>query len=149
MSLLNVFPRASFWKTVLILGVITISGALLKEALMTHFFDFVLFIATLYIPIFAIILADFYIVKKGQYDAEDVALDQKGLYRYVKGVHPAAYIAYIIGAGLALYFTYINPLSIGSTVLTFFISGILYSILAKRMRSSKVNSVKLEEEEVT
>lgn len=141
MSLLNIFPRASFWKTAIVLGAITIIGALLKEALMDHFFDFVLFIATLYIPIFSIILTDYYIVKKGKYDAEDIALNDKGLYRYVKGVHPAAYLAYVLGAAIALYFTYLNPLSIGSTILTFFVSGILYYIFTKVLKSSKLNTL--------
>lgn len=144
MSFLNVFPKASFWKTAIVLGVITVLGSLLKERLMTHFFDFVLFIATLYIPIFAIVLADYYIVKKRRYDADDIALNEKGLYRYVKGVHPAAYIAYVLGAVFALYFTYVSPLSIGSTVLTFFVSGILYVVLAKMMNSSSIKNVEGE-----
>jgi putative hydroxymethylpyrimidine transporter CytX len=138
MSFLNVFPKASFWKTALALGIITVMGALLKERLMTHFFDFVLFIATLYIPIFAIVLADYYIVKKRRYDADDIALDEKGIYRYVKGVHPAAYIAYVLGAAFALYFTYVSPLAVGSTVLTFFVSGIIYVAAAKVMPSSSI-----------
>ncbi len=147
MSFLNVFPKTSFWKTAIVLGIITVSGALLKERLMTHFFDFVLFIATLYIPIFAIVLADYYIVKKRRYDAEDIALDNKGLYRYVKGVHPAAYVAYVLSAAFALYFTYVSPLAIGSTVLTFFVSGILYVVLAKVMRSSSIEKLEGEKTE--
>lgn len=144
MSLLNIIPKVQFWKSAVMLGVITILGALMKEALMTHFFDFVLFIATLYIPIFSIVLADFYIVKKGRYDAEDIALNNRGYYKYVKGVHPAAYITYVISAALAIYFTYISPLAIGSTILTFFISGILYVILAKKMSSSKTAIIENE-----
>ncbi|GIN89058.1 cytosine permease [Siminovitchia terrae] len=142
MSFLNVFPKTSFWKTAIVLGIITVAGALLKERLMTHFFDFVLFIATLYIPIFAIVLADYYIVKKRNYDAEDIAFDTKGLYRYVKGVHPAAYVAYVLSAAFALFFTYVSPLAIGSTVLTFFVSGILYVVLSKVMRSSSIENLK-------
>ncbi len=144
MSFLNVFPKTSFWKMAIVLGVITVAGALLKERLMTHFFDFVLFIATLYIPIFAIVLADYYIVKKRNYDAEDIAFDTKGLYRYVKGVHPAAYVAYVLSAAFALFFTYVSPLAIGSTVLTFFVSGILYVVLSKVMRSSSIEKMEGE-----
>lgn len=144
MSFLNVFPKASFWKSAIILGVITVMGALLKERLMTHFFDFVLFIATLYIPIFSIMMADFYIVKKQRYDADDIALDKKGLYRYIKGFHPAAFIAYALSAAFALYFTYVSPLTIGSTVITFFLAGILYTVLAKMMSSSSIAKGKSE-----
>lgn len=129
MSFLNIFPKMSFWKPVIVMGIITIMGALLKDALMTRFFDFVLLIATLFIPIFAIMLVDFFIIKKGNYDADDIAEDQKGLYRYTNGFNLRAYGAYVIGALFAVYFTYLQPLAIGSTILTFFLSGVAYWIL--------------------
>ncbi|MFB4166069.1 cytosine permease [Alteribacillus sp. JSM 102045] len=126
MSLLNILPRTDFWKPLLILGAVTVAGALLKEALMANFFDFILMIATLYIPIFSIVLTDFYIIKKGNYDAEEIVSGEKNLYQYNSGFNILSYIAYIAGAGFALYFTYVAPLSFGSSIATFFVSGILY-----------------------
>ncbi|MFC5711220.1 purine-cytosine permease family protein [Thalassorhabdus alkalitolerans] len=126
MSLLNIIPKVDFWKAALGLGIITVLGALLKEALMANFFDFILLIATLYIPIFAIVLTDYYILKKGRYDAEEIVENEKGSYMYKNGINIYSYVAYILGAGFALYFTYISPLAIGSTILTFLVSGLLY-----------------------
>jgi NCS1 family nucleobase:cation symporter-1 len=126
MSFMNVFPKLGFWKPGLILGVICAIGALLKESLMTNFFDFVLLIATLFIPVFAIILVDFFILKKGQYDGEEIASDIKKTYQYQGGFNVMAYVAYILGAIFAYYFTYIMPLLVGSTILTFVVSGLVY-----------------------
>lgn len=126
MSLMNVFPKTNFWKPIIALGIICTLGTLLKESLMTNFFDFVLLVGTLFIPVFAIILVDYFVVKKSRYDAEDIAFDRRGLYRYQGGINVVAYIAYLIGALFAYYFTYIHPLSIGATILTFVLSGILY-----------------------
>ncbi len=126
MSFLNVFPNYGFWKPTLVMGILCTLGALLKEVLMTNFFSFILLIATLFIPVFAIVLVDYFIIKKGHYDAEDIAFDSRGNYRYQKGVNIAAYMTYIVGALFAYYLTYVKPLSIGSTILTFIVSGIFY-----------------------
>ncbi|MFZ3578694.1 purine-cytosine permease family protein [Virgibacillus sp. DJP39] len=137
MSLLSVIPAKSFWKPALMLGIITIIGALFKDVLMANFFDFVLLIATLYIPIFAIILIDFYILKKGNYEEEEIVSNTTGLYQYTKGFNIYAYVSYIGGALFALIFTYITPLAIGSSILTFVISGSLYWILMTVFNSNK------------
>ncbi|AWO75860.1 cytosine permease [Geobacillus sp. G4] len=146
MSFMNVFPRAGFWKPTLIMGVICTLGALLKEVLMSHFFNFIMLIATLFIPVFAIVLVDYFFIKKGVYDAEDILYDTKGQYRYQKGVNIAAYITYIVGAVFAYYFTYIHPLAVGSTMLTFLLSGAVYWGLMKwtKQISASTNTVELE-----
>ncbi len=146
MSFMNVFPRAGFWKPTLIMGVICTLGALLKEVLMSHFFNFIMLIATLFIPVFAIVLVDYFLIKKGVYDAEDILYDTKGQYRYQKGVNIAAYVTYIVGAVFAYYFTYIHPLAVGSTMLTFLLSGAVYWGLMKwtNQISASTNTVELE-----
>ncbi|MBU8878273.1 cytosine permease [Bacillus sp. FJAT-29790] len=129
MSFMNVFPKLGFWKPTLILGILCTTGALLKEALMNNFFNFVLLVATLFIPVFAIVLVDYFIIKKGHYDADDIAFDTKGIYQYRNGVNYAAFISFFAGAIFAYYFTYVHPISIGSTILTFVISGVSYWVL--------------------
>lgn len=126
MSFMNVFPKTGFWKPTITLGILCVLGALFKETLMTNFFNFILLIATLFIPVFAIVLVDYFIVKKGYYDAEEIVLDIKGLYRYQQGFNISACLTYILGAVFAYYFTYNHPLSIGATILTFMLSGSLY-----------------------
>ncbi|MDN4075471.1 purine-cytosine permease family protein [Fictibacillus terranigra] len=138
MSFMNVFPKTGFWMPTLVMGILCTAGALLKETLMTNFFNFILLIATLFIPVFAIVLVDYFFLKKGQYDAEEIAFDRRGDYRYQKGVNIVAYVSYVVGAVFAYYFQYMKPLSIGSTILTFIVSGASYWIL---MEVSKQTSV--------
>ncbi|MCQ6267814.1 cytosine permease [Fictibacillus sp. WQ 8-8] len=138
MSFMNVFPKTGFWMPTLVMGILCTAGALLKETLMTNFFNFILLIATLFIPVFAIVLVDYFFLKKGQYDAEEIAFDRRGDYRYQKGVNIVAYMSYVVGAVFAYYFQYMKPLSIGSTILTFIVSGASYWIL---MEVSKQTSV--------
>ncbi|UFJ39901.1 cytosine permease [Brevibacillus humidisoli] len=140
MSFMNVFPKLGFWKPTLLMGILCTIGALLKEALMTNFFNFILLIATMFIPVFAIVLVDYFMLKKRDYDAEEIASGKKGLYHYQNGINYAAYAAYVIGAVFAYYFTYVQPLSIGSTVLTFFISGVGYWVLMKVSGQTTVQS---------
>jgi NCS1 family nucleobase:cation symporter-1 len=85
------------------------------------------------------------LIKKGTYDAEDILFDTKGRYRYQKGVNVAAYVTYIIGAVFAYYFTYIHPLTIGSTILTFLLSGAGYWGLMKvtKQTSSAEHTIEL------
>jgi NCS1 family nucleobase:cation symporter-1 len=103
-------------------------------------------IATLFIPVFAIVLVDYFLIKRGTYDTEDILFDTKGRYRYQKGVNVAAYVAYIIGAVFAYYFTYVHPLAIGSTMLTFFLSGASYWGLMKitKQTSSAAHTMELQ-----
>jgi len=49
-----------------------------------------------------------------------------------------------LSAAFALFFTYVSPLAIGSMVLTFFVSGILYVVLSKVMRSNSIEKVEGE-----
>lgn len=140
MSFMNVFTNFGFWKPGLILGVICTLGALLKESLMTNFFDFVLLIATLFIPVFSIVIVDYFMLKKRQYDAEKLALNKKKTYMYQGGINYIAYLSYIGGAAFAFYFTYVQPLSIGSTILTFVVSGLVYGTLmyiTKQVKSAE------------
>lgn len=141
MSFLNIFPKLTFWKPALAFGVITTAGALFKDMLMANFFDFVLLIATLYIPIFAIILTDYYLIHKAEYEAEELVSNARGTYQYRKGINVFSYLAYVLGAGFALYFTYIAPLPIGSTILTFFLSGLLYWLFMTFVSKERTKTV--------
>ncbi|WP_226581027.1 purine-cytosine permease family protein [Halobacillus litoralis] len=133
MSFMTVIPKVGFWKPALVMGILCTLGALLKETLMANFYNFVLLIATMFIPVFSIILVDYFLLKKAEYDAEEIYSNAKGTYMYSKGINIAAFSAYILGAVFAYYFTYITPLVTGATILTFLFSGGLYWVLMKLM----------------
>ena len=139
MSALNVFTKISFVKITFALGLITVAGAFLKEILMQNFFDWILLVGTLFIPIFAVMLSDFYIIHKGKYDVSEILLKgNNGKYSFPQGINYIAVITYIAGAIFSYYFTYVNPLATGATIWTFVFTSILY-VIATKLLSKKTN----------
>ena len=125
MSYMNIRPQDGFWRPAAVIGVITIIGAM-WTGILDRFQDFLLLIGTLFIPVFAVMLADYYVVKRGHYDAGEVMKGRDGAYWYFSGYNPSAWIAYLIGAGLALYWTQISPLSFGASIPAFVVTFLLY-----------------------
>jgi NCS1 family nucleobase:cation symporter-1 len=85
-----------------------------------------LLIGTFFVPVFAIMLADYYLLRRGNYSAEDVLRKRGGAYWYAGGFNLPAWVAWVIGVGLALYWTRISPLSFGATVPVFVLTFVLY-----------------------
>ena len=131
MSYLAIFRKHRFWVPAFIMGVISIVGALLKDWLLEHFQNFLLMIGTLFIPVIAIVLVDYYLLKQKHYDTDEIITGQKRLYWYWNGINGKAYISYLIGAGFAYYFSYIQTLPTGATVITFLLSSAVYWGLMK------------------
>lgn len=77
MSFLAIFPRVKFFWPTLVMGVVAVVGALLKGWLTNEFENFILMVGTLFIPVSAVILVDYYLLKGGKYDAEDIISGQK------------------------------------------------------------------------
>ncbi|WP_326942983.1 cytosine permease [Aneurinibacillus migulanus] len=65
---------------------------------------------SLFIPVIAVFLVDYYILKKSRYYAEESISGERKVYWYQGGVNLFAYIAYLGGALFAYYFTYVQPL---------------------------------------
>ncbi|SFR05235.1 purine-cytosine permease family protein [Desulfoscipio geothermicus] len=142
MSYLNIRPKATFWKPALVIGVISIFGAL-YSGILDSFVDWILTIGALFTPIFAILLADFIVLKKRNYSVDDLLKNGRNKYWYYKGFNIPAWIVYFITAGFAYYWTVINPLAIGATIPVFLIGFFGYIILSKVVevsRSSKQES---------
>lgn len=125
MSYLNLNPRSGFLAPALVLGGISIVGAL-WQGILDRFLDFLFLIGTFFVPVFAIMLADYFILRRGRYLAEDLLKGRDGAYWFSGGFNPAAWAAYIVGAGLAFYWTQISPLSLGATLPVFFLTFALY-----------------------
>lgn len=107
MSYLSIFSRHKFWKVALTMGIICVVGALAKELLIDSFQDFLLMIGTLFIPITAVVIVDYYLVKRKVYDAYEIVSGANKQYWYSKGINYIGYISYIVGAVFAFYFSYI------------------------------------------
>jgi len=125
MSYLDLRPEGSFLSSALVIGVISIVGAL-WQGILDRFLDFLLLIGTFFVPVFAIMLADYYLARRGTYSAEDVLKKRGGLYWYTGGFNVAAWVAWVVGVGLAFYWTRVSPLSFGATVPVFVLTFVLY-----------------------
>lgn len=125
MSYLNLNPRSGFLGPALVLGGISIAGAL-WQGILDRFLDFLFLIGTFFVPVFAIMLADYFILRRGRYLVQDLLKGRDGAYWFTAGFNPAAWSAYVVGAGLAFYWTRISPLSLGATIPVFLLTFALY-----------------------
>ena len=99
--------------------------------------DYVLLIGFLFIPMFSMLLVDFFILNKGKYDAEDIAFNTKGHYNFNNGFNWFAIFCYALCAYGSYHFTYISPLPITTTVASFFASGAIYYVGMKIFHPSR------------
>lgn len=121
LSCMNISPNMSFWKPALIIGVITIFGALIP-GILDQFQNFLLIIGGLFVPAFSVIIVDYYFVSQEGYNRH--LLDSK--YQLGRPTAKIAIGAYIVGAALAAYWTILSPNSFGASLPVFIITGLLY-----------------------
>jgi NCS1 family nucleobase:cation symporter-1 len=136
-TIVNAVPggkKLKFLPTALIVGVISIIGSTFF-GLLNQFTTFLVTIGALFAPIFAIMIADYYILKRSSYTA-DILRPREGRYWYQAGVNWAAVVVWAIGAIAAYGFTYLWPTPIGATIPAFVITFVLYTLLSLRQRSS-------------
>jgi NCS1 family nucleobase:cation symporter-1 len=136
-TIVNAVPGRSklkFLPTALIVGVISIIGST-WFGLLNQFTTFLVTIGALFAPVFAIMIADYYIVKRGAYTA-DILKPRDGRYWYLAGVNWAAVVVWAIGAVAAYVFTYSLPTPVGATIPAFVITFVLYLLVSLRQRSS-------------
>jgi len=135
LSCMNVSPGMAFWKPALIIGVVTVFGALIP-GILDQFQNFLLLIGALFIPAFSVMIADYYLVGREGYGAELLeARHQLG-----RPTAPVAIGAYLIGAGLAAYWSLVSPLAFGASLPVFIITGGLYWLGAMLLTKPRANA---------
>jgi putative hydroxymethylpyrimidine transporter CytX len=125
-SVVNMVPsrRITFLPTAIILGVISILGSTWL-ALLNQFTAFLTVIGALFIPVFAVMIVDYYVVRSRHYGS-DILRGKGGEYWYKGGVNVAAVLVWLIGAGASLLLTYVVPSPVGATIPTFVLAALLY-----------------------
>lgn len=125
-TVVNAVPgtRIRFLPTALVLGVISIIGATFF-GLLDQFTTFLVTIGALFAPIFAIMIVDYYIVKRRSYSA-DILRARGGRFWYHGGVNVFAIGSWVIGAALAYIWAYVLPLPFGSTAPAFVVTFVIY-----------------------
>ncbi len=137
-SVVNSTPsrRLKFLPTALVLGAISIVGSTWL-GLLEEFTAFLTVIGALFIPVFAIMIVDYYIVHKASYD-HDILRAEGGKFWYRSGVNIAAMVVWAIGAGCSALLTYVWSSPVGATVPTFVVTFASY--LGWALASRRVDS---------
>lgn len=139
MSYLDLRPQANFLRSAIVIGLVSIAGAT-WQGILDRFLDFLLLIGTFFVPVFAIMLADYFVAKRGSYSAGEVLEKSGGPYWYTGGFSVPAMVSWLLGAGLAFYWTQVSPPSFGATVPVFALTFVVYLLLraaADRARSGR------------
>jgi nucleobase:cation symporter-1, NCS1 family len=137
-TIVNALPgrkKLKFLPTAIIVGIISIIGSTFF-GLLNQFTTFLVTIGALFAPVFAIMIADYYIVKRGAY-TPDILKPRNGRYWYTAGVNWAAIAAWVVGAVGAYVWTYAWPTPIGATIPSFVVTFVLYLLLSLRERSKQ------------
>ncbi|HAL92802.1 MAG TPA: putative hydroxymethylpyrimidine transporter CytX [Verrucomicrobia bacterium] len=92
----SLFPKVGTRPLVLLGGIVGTGIALFFDA--TKYEGFLLFIGAAFCPLFGVVLADYFILKRGRYEAED--LFRRGRYWYAGGVNCRAMAAWAAGFGI-------------------------------------------------
>ena len=92
----SLFPKVGTRPLVALAGIAGTGIALFFDA--TKYEGFLLFIGAAFCPLFGVVLADYFILKRGRYEAED--LYRRGRYWYSGGVNWRAMAAWAAGFGV-------------------------------------------------
>jgi nucleobase:cation symporter-1, NCS1 family len=134
-TVVNALPgrRIRFLPTAIVLGLISIVGATFF-GLLNQFTTFLVTIGALFAPIFAIMIVDYYVIKRSAYD-RDILRPTGGRYWYIAGINWLAIGAWVIGAVLAYVWAYVWPLPFGSTAPAFVVTFVVYVLVSWPSRS--------------
>jgi putative hydroxymethylpyrimidine transporter CytX len=137
---LNIFPKLGERAGILIGGILGIIVAIIFPTIL-NYEHFLLFIGAMFCPMFGIVLADYFLVRKGSINLEALYKDG-GQYWFRRGVNPYAILAWVIGFAIYLGFSpmlmekvlQINvsfPWSIGSSLPSMILAGLIYWVLER------------------
>jgi NCS1 family nucleobase:cation symporter-1 len=138
---LTVFPKLGERQGVLIGGMFGTVTALLFPALL-HYEHFLLFIGAMFCPLFGIVLSDYFFLRGGVLQVEDL-YKERGSYWFRKGVNPVALFSWAVGFAIYLGFSPMLmekvlgihasfPWPVGSSLPSMVLAGLTYWFLSHR-----------------
>ena len=130
-SFVNVWPKVEPWKIIVPAGIVMGLIAVIPN-LIGHFITFLSIVGSIFVPLIAIILVDYFLVKKGNVSPEDmVKEDSSSKYWYNNGFNWKALIVWFAGIAIYSFFAYVWT-KIGATIPGFLLTAIIYWIVAKK-----------------
>lgn len=129
-SFVNVFPKVEPWKIIVPAGVV-VGGVAIIPNLIGHFITFLTVVGSIFIPLIAIMLVDFFLVKKQNVSAEEMLKENaSSIYWYSGGFRWSAIVVWLIGVALYNLLAYLWP-ALGACVPTFIVIGLLWYFIGK------------------
>ncbi len=122
-SALNIWPRLGERRGSLACGVLGTVLALLFPA--TAYEGFLLFVGSVFCPLFGVVLADYFFLRRRRYF--EPGTDPHKTYWYLKGFNPWAFTAWAAGFGFYHYLQ--RQTAWGSSIPSLLAAGLLYLIL--------------------
>lgn len=130
MSLVNILPKVKEWQGSLATGIAGTALAFIPW--MDAFVSFLYIIGAVFVPMFAIVLADYFVVSRRGYETRAL-YDPKGRYWYWHGISAPAIASWV--AGTAFYFWVQSSLpEVGATMPAFAFTAIAYLLLISLRR---------------
>lgn len=133
LSFMSVRPRTPFWKPALIIGVVSVMGALIP-GILDQFQTFLLIIGSVFIPAFSIMIVDYYLLGRARYTSSRLIHAEHSLPAF----NWLALGSYGVGALLAYYWNWVAPLAFGASLPVFVITGALYFLASKTLAGKRV-----------
>jgi NCS1 family nucleobase:cation symporter-1 len=138
---LNIVPKLGERKGIIIGGVLGTMTALVFPSLL-NYEHFLLFIGAMFCPLFAIVLVDYFLLRKGSLDVEHLYKKERG-YWFWRGINPRAVLAWAIGFAIYLGFSPMLmekvlgiktafPWELGSSLPSMILAGLIYWLLKGR-----------------
>jgi NCS1 nucleoside transporter family len=144
MSLLNVLPGVPLRIINLFTGTVVIVAAVTLN-LLGNVISWLSFQGIMLIPLFAVILVDYYVVRARYYDVDALFAKGGGPYWGYRGFNLTGYAAWIVGA-VVYEVVHHQVKSLGGSVISFIVAGALYWLLcamvARRTPAATVTTAK-------
>jgi purine-cytosine permease-like protein len=143
-NVMNLFPKMNFDKASMITGVscIMISWVpIIVGNFIAAFFGFINILGAVFPPLLAILLVDYYIIRKGDYRIEHIA-EKGGMYWYKGGFNVVGISSWAIGVVLYIVLKNIGfgINTTGALLPAFLASSIIYYTLAKSFSNYSVKA---------
>ncbi len=140
---LNIMPKLGEQRGVVMGGVLGTGVAIIFPILL-NYEHFLLFIGAMFCPLFGIVLVDYFFLREGSIDVDDL-YKKDGKYWFWKGINPLAILAWAIGFAIYLGFSPMLmekvlgikaafPWPIGSSLPSMIVAGLIYWAFKKVSR---------------
>ncbi|MDP4856461.1 MAG: putative hydroxymethylpyrimidine transporter CytX [Desulfobacterales bacterium] len=131
-SMLNISRRVGATTIMWGAGILAILVALVFP--MEQYENFLLFIGSMFVPLFGVVLTDYFLIRGRRLDLEALYA-ARGSYWHIGGFNMTAIAAWF--SGFALYWLTVTQTALGGSLPSILFAGLIYFILTRRQAKSR------------